>query len=76
MEEDDPEKDLEEDPMKDEDLEDEPLEDEDPEEEPLILEELEEGLVGEPLEPKVTRWKWGRCRRMCWGTCPMNAPGQ
>jgi len=28
------------------------------------------------LKPKVAHWKRGRCRRMCRGTCPLNAPGR
>ena len=36
-------------------------------------EDLEEAFVEEQLESKVTRWKQGRCARMCWGTCPMDA---
>jgi len=27
-------------------------------------------------EIEVTRWKWGRCGRMCKGTCPLDAPNQ
>jgi len=72
MEEEDPteEKDPEEDP------EEELLEEEDPKEEQLIEEDLDEDPVEEELEPEVTRWKGGRCGRMCHGTCPMDAPVQ
>ena len=71
MEEENPEEDL----LEDEEPNEEPLEEEEPAEEKLIEEDLEEGPVEKELGLEVTRWKWGRCGRMCRGTCPMDAPG-